>query len=179
MLGSSADDLVDMGIIILEIGTHSFRKGIASFLGCLTGGPSAIAIYLRAGWSLGAVTARYIFEGGGGDQLCGRAATGICIMEPSFADLPPHFDLSEGAILTVSQWEEILPNYSTFYPKSFKAALNYLLASLVYHQDWIKDNFDPQHPIFISRVWTSGVLMSLKPKVYTGCMTNLGSMVAW
>lgn len=107
LLGSSADDLVDMGIIIMEIGTHSFRKGIASFLSCLTGGPSAIAIYLRAGWSLGAVTARYIFEGGGGDQLCGRAATGICILEPSFADLPPHFDLSEGAVLTVSQWEEI------------------------------------------------------------------------
>lgn len=106
----------------MEIGTHSFRKGIASFLSCLTGGPSAIAIYLRAGWSLGAVTARYIFEGGGGDQLCGRAATGICIglilsiiKKMLFADLPPHFDLSEGAVLTVNQWEEILPNYTTFY----------------------------------------------------------------
>jgi len=110
MLGSAAEDLILMGIAIIEIGTHSFRKGIASFLACLTGGPSAIAIYLRAGWSLGAVTARYIIEGGGGDQLCGRAATGICIMEASFADLPPHFNLSDGPVLTVEEWEEILPN---------------------------------------------------------------------
>ena len=77
MLVSAAEDLILMWIAIIEIGTHSFRKGIASFLACLTGGPSAIAIYLRAGWSLGAVTARYIMEGGGGDRLCGRAATGM------------------------------------------------------------------------------------------------------
>ena len=62
------------------------------------------------------MTACYIIEGGGGDQLCGRAATGICIMDASFADLPPHFDLSDGPIITVEEWEEILPNYSTFYP---------------------------------------------------------------
>ena len=42
----------------------------------------------------------------------------------------------------------------------------------MYHQDWIKNNLDPQHPIFISRVWTSGILVSLKSKVYTGCMKN-------
>jgi len=172
MLGNTAEDLVHMGIVILEIGTHSFRKGIASFLACLTGGPSAIAIYLRAGWSLGAVTARYIIEGGGGDQLCGRAATGICIMDASFADLPPHFDLSDGPILTVEEWEEILPNYSTFYPATFRVALAYMLASLVYHQDWMMENFPPNHPIFISRVWTSGVLNRLKPKVHTGCLKN-------
>ena len=60
--GCTAEDLVHMGIVILEIDTHLFRKGIASFLACLTGGPSAIAIYLRAGCSLGAVTARYILR---------------------------------------------------------------------------------------------------------------------
>ena len=172
MLGSAAEDLILMGIAIIEIGTHSFRKGIASFLACLTGGPSAIAIYLRAGWSLGAVTARYIIEGGGGDQLCGRAATGICIMEASFADLPPHFNLSDGPVLTVEEWEEILPYCSTFYPTNFRIALAYLLASLVFHQDWIKETFDPHHPIFISRVWTSGVLNRLRSKIYTGCLKN-------
>lgn len=46
VLGDKGDDLLVMGIIIIEIGTHSFRKGVASFLSCLTGGPSAIAIYL-------------------------------------------------------------------------------------------------------------------------------------
>ena len=109
LMGSSADDLVDMGIIIMEMNSELSKLSYRW------------TIYLTAGWSLGAVTARYIFEGGGGDQLYGRAATffGICIMEPSFADLSPHFDLSKGAVLTVSQWEEILPNYTTFYPTSF------------------------------------------------------------
>ena len=48
-LGSHAPELLMMGITILEIGTHSFRKGVASFLCGLIGGPSAISIYLRAG----------------------------------------------------------------------------------------------------------------------------------
>jgi hypothetical protein len=68
ILGAFEGALVIMGIIILSIGSHSFRKGISTFLAALPGGPSAIAIYLRAGWSLGPVTSRYIMEGGGGDQ---------------------------------------------------------------------------------------------------------------
>ena len=59
------------------IGTHSFRKGIATFLSGSPGSPTAIAIYLRARWSLGPVQSRYILEGEGGDQVCGRAATGL------------------------------------------------------------------------------------------------------
>jgi hypothetical protein len=66
VLGEYAQDLLSMGIMIIAIGTHSFRKGIATFLSSVPGGPSAIAIYLRAGWSLRAVQQRYIFEGEGG-----------------------------------------------------------------------------------------------------------------
>jgi len=87
-------------------------------------------------------------------------------------DLPPHFDLSDGPILTVEEWAELLPNYSTFYRVNFRVPLTYLLASLVYHQDWMKENFAPNHPIFISRIWTSGVVNRLKTKVYTGCLKN-------
>ena len=68
--------LLTQGIDISMIGTHSFRKGIASFLSGTPGGPTAISIYLRAGWSLGPVQSRYILEGEGGDQVCGRAASG-------------------------------------------------------------------------------------------------------
>jgi hypothetical protein len=51
--GSLCHDLLILGILIAEIGSHSFRKGISTFLSSLCSGPSAIAIYLRAGWSLG------------------------------------------------------------------------------------------------------------------------------
>ena len=43
--------LLTQGIDISMIGTHSFRKGIAPFLSGTPGGPTAISIYLRAGWS--------------------------------------------------------------------------------------------------------------------------------
>lgn len=66
-----------MGLIIADIGTHSFRKGIATVLANKPGGHAAISIWLRAGWSLGSVQSRYIFEGAGGDQFVGRAATGL------------------------------------------------------------------------------------------------------
>ena len=35
LLGDNAADLLMIGIVIADIGTHSFRKGVASFLGCL------------------------------------------------------------------------------------------------------------------------------------------------
>ena len=41
--------LLNQGIDISMIGTHSFRKGISSFLSGTPGGPTVIAIYLRAG----------------------------------------------------------------------------------------------------------------------------------
>ena len=56
------EELKALGIRIGEIETHSFRKGIATSLANCPGGPSAISIWLRAGWSLGNVQSRYIFQ---------------------------------------------------------------------------------------------------------------------
>ena len=39
--------LVQMGISRVEIGTHSFRKGVATFLNSMVAEPTAISIYLR------------------------------------------------------------------------------------------------------------------------------------
>ena len=86
ILKASAELIVAMGLIISEIGSHSFRKGIASALANNPGGPTAINIWLRAGWSLGPVQSRYIFEGAGGDQFVGRAATSISLSDPAFAN---------------------------------------------------------------------------------------------
>jgi hypothetical protein len=94
------------------IGTHSFRKGIAS--SGTPGGLTAIAIYLRAGWSLGPLQSRYILEGEGGDVVCGRAATGLPVTDVSFSNLPPH--IVSDITLSTNEWEDILPAYFTFYP---------------------------------------------------------------
>ncbi|KAF0711754.1 hypothetical protein AaE_012185, partial [Aphanomyces astaci] len=72
---ANAHDIAGLGLSISDIGTHSFRKGVASALSNSPGGPQAVMVWLRAGWSLGGVQGRYIFEGSGGDQFVGRAAT--------------------------------------------------------------------------------------------------------
>lgn len=159
-----------MGVYISEIGTHSFRKGVSTYLGSQPGGPSPISVFLRAGWSLGRVQSRYIFENEGGDQFVGRAATGLPLTDIKFASLPPHF-ISE-QILTTAQWEEILPGYSNFYPVQFRTALPYLLASLVYHRNYIRQNYATTHPYFLTRLWRSNLLEQLASQVHVGIGIN-------
>ena len=113
------DGLLKVLTDAVDIGVHSLRKGVTNHLTGMVAGPSGIAIFERAGWSLG-MHSRYITIGGGNDNLTGRAATGMDINSPSFGALPPHFDLTEGDVLSVPQWEAILPNYSTFYPPTFR-----------------------------------------------------------
>ena len=89
---------LDLGAVIGDIGTHSNRKGAASYLlGFFF--ISAVNVYLRAGWSLGNVQDRYIFAGAGGDQIVGRAASGLPVNDLRFAVLPPHFSDEDTILL--------------------------------------------------------------------------------
>jgi hypothetical protein len=97
--------LQNQGVEISMIGTHSFRKGIASIL-----------------------------EGEGGDQVCGRAASGLPLIDVSLANLPPHFLRNDEDYPSTAEWEDILPGHSTFYPLSFREVIPLRLASLVNHQ---------------------------------------------
>jgi hypothetical protein len=49
-----------------QLGTHSVRKGAASYCAGMISGPSTVQVFLRAGWSLGNVQDRYLFAGAGG-----------------------------------------------------------------------------------------------------------------
>jgi hypothetical protein len=84
------------------------------------------------------------------------------------ADLPPRFDVSAGGVVTATQWEEILPGYSTHYPECFQQALPYLLASLVHHRDFLRATLRREHPIFLSRLWANGIIDTLAPMVSAG-----------
>jgi hypothetical protein len=50
----------------------------------------------------------------------------------------------------------------------------FLLASLVYHKSYLQDlqTRNPRHPLFLQRIWTSGVLDKLAPFVEAGCNRN-------
>jgi hypothetical protein len=122
---------------------------------------------------LGPVQSRYILEGEGGDQVCGRAATGLPLTDITFANLPAHFSAMDTGI-SPTEWEDILPGYSSFYPLNFREVIPYLLASLVHHRDYLDDLRirHPRHPLFLQRVWTTGILSRLKDMVVTGCNRN-------
>jgi len=180
VLGLFEEPLHAMGIMISTIGTHSFRKGTATWLAGMVDGPTGIQIYLRAGWSLG-MQKRYIHEGGGCDRHVGRAATGLTLDSEEFGCLPPHFDVRDGApALSNEEWEIILPGF-LLYPESFRVALPFLLASLLYHWDYIIANFAGSHPIRSSRLFTLSAsrIAELKAQVHTGTFKNpITGMVA-
>jgi hypothetical protein len=147
------------------IGTHSARKGAASYCSGMVSGPSTVQVFLRAGWSLGNVQDRYLFSGNGGDQLTGRVACGLPNTNCAFSALPPHFD--KEFISRMCKWELILPCYNKL-PSTFKQAVPYLLASLVHHEPWLRDNLNKEHVIFSSYLFATGELNKYKPHVLLG-----------
>jgi len=77
---------IDFGGQRNDIGTYSNRKGSATFALSV-----CMAVYLRAGWSIGNTQDRYIYSGAGSDQIVGRAVCGSPIQSMDFATLPPSF----------------------------------------------------------------------------------------
>ena len=148
-----------------ELGTHSVRKGAATYCSGMINGPTPVQVFLRAGWGLGGAKDRYLFSGNGGDQLTGRVLSGLPFNEAVFASLPPHFD-SIGA--NEVAWSTVIPLYSTL-PDTFKRALPFLLASICHHEQWLRSTLPSHHPLFSSPLFTSGTLESLKPHVLSGC----------
>lgn len=155
----------------MDFGTHSFRKGCATYCSGFIGGPSSTSIFLRAGWSMGQVQDRYLHYNQAGDQLCGRICSGLSFNEGSkFCVLPPLF--SKFNILCVDEWVELLPMYKA-YPASFKATVPHLLASIAFHYDWLlatdengdNINISARHPIFQSRVMTQDVMNRVRSHV--------------
>ena len=83
----------DMGIDIDTIGSHSARKGAATY--CSTGStvsPPMASICLRAGWSMGPVKEKYIHYEKAGDQYVGRVVCGLNVNSTEFAVSPPYFE---------------------------------------------------------------------------------------
>lgn len=150
-----------------DIGTHSPRKGSPSYALAMIEGPNPVQVFLRAGWSLGNVQDRYLFAGKGGDQLVGRTVSGLPMSDESFGVLPPHFTREIVSDITEIQWSQMLPNYST-YPECFRTALPFLLASLIYHDGWLRGNLDSRHPLFNSRLYTSGLHTRFVGRVLVG-----------
>ena len=166
-----------MGAKIDQIGTHSARKGAPTYCLSMIGGPSAVQVFLRAGWSLGNVQDRYLFNGDGGDQLTGRTVCGLPNTDCTFSTLPPHFiDTFE---MTNKEWLQTLPIYNS-YPNTFKQVVPYLLASIVYHEEWLRNNLHNNHPLFSTQLFTYYVNLNyFRNNIVTGIgRCNKSKMIA-
>lgn len=155
------------------VGTHSIRKGSVTYLLSLLDGPSAIMVYLRAGWSLGNVPDRYIHAGTGSDQLVGRAIALLPLHSSDFAILGPHLKLDGIRYLAEVGWDSLVPGYSR-YPGCFKNVIPYLIANLCHHYDWLNDNLPRNHPLWLHPLLSTHFrhFQALKQWVTLGCNFN-------
>lgn len=74
-----------------RIGSHSLRKGSATYVVGLTEGPDSDSVKLRMEHSLGGTDDRYIKREIGSDKYVGRAVAGLNHNDVRFSVLPPHF----------------------------------------------------------------------------------------
>ena len=165
-LGDTAKLL--LGAIREDLGTHSIRKGVTSYVLGIIEGPSPVALCLRALWSLGDVHNRYMFATGGADQFVGRTVAGLPSHEAAFATLPPHFTLeTSNAITEADEWDDIYPGFSSL-PDGLKQVVPFLAASIIYHQDWLAETLHAQHPLFSTPIYVRGYVRKYAGKVLTG-----------
>jgi len=156
-----------MGINPQDLGTHSIRKGSATYCssGSTTAPPSS-AIHLRAGWAMGGVQDTYIRYEAAGDMYVGRTVSGLPIDRAEFGLVVPFFKNSQMAQEAVI---EIFPNIQ---PNLLLIA-EHALASLVYHSDFLQDVLPDGHPSLQSILFrNSNLLNNLKQNVEVSLKKN-------
>lgn len=122
-----------------RISTHSIRKGVGTFVASSPCGPSIVAICLRADWKLGSVLTVYLRLEKGGDQFVGRCASLLPLDKAEFGTMPPHFrNLEDPEVLEAAK--EAFGDIWESHPH-LHANLLLGLASIVYHRDFLRENF--------------------------------------
>lgn len=145
-----------------DLGTHSTRKGSATYCcGGTTDAPFILAISNRGGWSVGGIVQeRYIKPEKAQDQKIGRTACGLNVMSADFAILPPFWKPGSEALVNKAV-ALCFPDA----PESFHGALQMFLASVVYHEQWLKANLPSMHPVLLTPVFHPDILSTLKEQV--------------
>ena len=126
---------------------HGTRKGSAILATSGTTLPPPLpAVANRGEWSQGAVFDVYLLFAEPGDQYLGRILAGLDPNSASFGVLPPHFkvpatheSIQEAMLICFG---DLGANYSV------TAQLERMLASMIYHIDWIRKCAanNPEHP---------------------------------
>ena len=154
-LDAVATELERLGLGPEDLGTHSMRKGAATF--CSSGStacPSSSAIHLRAGWTLGGVQDSYIRYEAAGDMYVGRTLSGLPQDKAEFAAVGPYFEPCNVVDDTV---RHVFPNL----PGRLHKVGEHALASLVYHSDFVLETVNRNHPVRLCYVYRNRELLDL------------------
>lgn len=117
----------------------------------------------QSNYSLGQILPKYIQQMLRGDQSVGRTVSGLDPNSSNFGLLPPRF-----ATLVGVNFAEMVSDYNA-YPASFKSVIPYLLASVIYHREWVTRTLPKTHDVFNSRFWRCGWPARLAEKVLDPC----------
>ena len=80
-----------------------------------------------------------------GDAYCGRLLAGNDVCSPKFALLPPNFP---NVTQLVQETVELAYPTLACGDGKLRMMATFLLASLVYHEAWLRANLSEKHPIF-------------------------------
>ena len=150
----------DFGVDIKHIGSHSIRKGAATYVSSgATCSPPQVATNIRAGWTMGVVQDTYLRYKAAGDQYIGRVVSGLPICSAKFSVLPPQFNCS------VTEVDDITSTCFPNIPGCMKCACRYFAASFLYHYDFLQQFSTPSHPINFVSCLTSPKFVSMKSLV--------------
>jgi hypothetical protein len=146
-----------------EIDTHSNRKGAATHVVSLCDGPKGTNVFMRAGWKFSSTQQAYLFQGGGGDSICGRATSGLPIEGKDWCTLPPHFVQR----VPEEEMREIIEGWDDL-PSGMQLLLTMLGASIIFHKEWLLKHFPDNFPLFGQPIFTTGFVDKHHSNVRTG-----------
>lgn len=139
-----------------RIKAHSARKGAATYLTSSTLNPPPMSsVAMRGEWSQGKIQDIYFNFAMPGDHYCGRMLAGLDSNDSTFQVLPPHFtesmenpDIQEGLNICFGTIFRKHIHGDEGSKEYLKPVLLLALASIVYHEEWIRGFFtnNNQHP---------------------------------
>jgi hypothetical protein len=143
VLKEHEQEVLNMGYdSIKDIGVHSIRKGAASYLASLPGGPPPAAIFLRGGWTMGQIKDIYFHQMQAGDEFTGRCCSLLNMMSADFASSPVFFDDTTNKEWIKTTVCDVFPHFET--AEGMGRISRMCLASLIYHRDAVLA-LDPNH----------------------------------
>lgn len=98
------------------------------------------------------------------DKYVARASAGLDDNSIAFSVLTHHFEgpvkMTFEDLIPMSILKKASPNLRTTF--------HFLIATVLYHWDWLKANLPSNHPFFASKIYSSNFLDLCKVKVVTG-----------